>query len=310
MPPLRILLASLLLAVLAVPAAAADKVDLAPRLAPGSAARYSFLSENKQESRIVNGREQASTAATESRLLLRIRPDKPADTAGGAVLELTYERLAFHLETATSTVDFDSEKADALPEDQRGSPMALAVKAIVGSPILCTLNQAGEVVAIDSAAIKPPEGPASSIVRQLLAKEAVADIVNAIFNVRPPPTESAVGDTWTRTRTLPAFGGGMKMKQNYTVAEITPEKARIRLDGAITLEGTTEEAAKFLTVKQGVVTGSTEWDVKAGRALAVDFTSVAEVEDSNPAMKGVIVVSKNTSKQRIQAIPDAAPTKP
>ncbi len=309
MPIPRILRASLLLVALAAPAAA-DKVDLAPTLAPGSTARYSFISENKQESRIVNGREQSSTAATESRLLLRIRPEKPADAAAGALLELTYERLAFHLETATSIVDFDSDKAETLPEEQRGTPMALAVKAIVGAPVLCTLNQAGELVAIDTAAIKPPEGPASSIVRQLLAKDAVADIVNAIFNVRPPPTESGVGDTWTRTRTLPAFGGGMKMKQDYTVAQINPEKAMIRLEGAITLEGTTEEAAKFLTVKQGTVSGATEWDVKAGRAIAVDFSSVAEVEDSNPAMKGVIVVSKNTSKQRIQAIPAAAPAKP
>lgn len=302
--------AAALIAWLCVSASAADKVDLAPTLTPGSTARYSFVSENKQESRIVNGREQNVTASSEARLLLRVLPEKPADAPGGAVLELIYERLAFHLETATNTTDFDSDKTDALTDEQRGSPMALAVKAIVGTPILCTLNQAGEVVAIDSAAVRPPEGPASSIVRQLLAKEAVSDIVNSIFNVRPPPTESAVGDTWTRTRTLPAFGGGMKMTQDYTVAEITADKARIRLGGAITLEGTKDEAAKFLAVKKGEVAGSTLWDIKAGRALSVDFSSVTEVEDTNPAMKGVVIVSKNTSNQRIQALPDTAPAKP
>lgn len=286
--------------------AQAAKVDLSPKFRTGDETTYSFLSETKQHSAILNGREQRSNASSEARLAVKVA-DVGAD---GARLEIKYERLRVLVESPQNNAEFDSEWT---PDRAADLPLAVAVRALVGKPLICTVNAAGELVAVDVGAVTMPEGAPGAMLRQMLDREALGDMVGAMFSLKPAPAQAAPGETWTRTRSMKSGGGGsLKMTQTIELVEADAERARTTLNGKISMEGLTGEGAKFMNMKRGDVAGATVWDLTSGLARTVDYQTNMVVEDSNPQMKGSIVTVTVSGRQRLELLKHApAPaTKP
>ena len=303
-------LARLLPALLMLPALA-SAADLTPKFRAGDESRYSFISESRQKSAHVGVREVSATTSMNARLRVKVlsadAPKENADAAaaaGGATVELVYERIVINAEAPMGRLDIDT---DAIAESAKDTSPARALRAIIGKPVICAVSPTGELTTIDISAVTMPEGDAATMVQQTLSKEATADIIASIFMFRPTPGDSKVGDTWTRERAMQMHtGGGLQMNQVYTIDELSTETARATLSGDITMKGGNPEIMAFMKLKRGAVSGFTLWDVAAGRASSVEFGSELDAEDTNPAMNGAVITTSVKTRQRLDRITAAA----
>ncbi len=308
------------------PAAAAPKAaqpgagtaDLSTRVKPGDQHRYSILinSAMNLSAPDIPGFEQRQQVMQEVDFVMTVKEQDPAE---GTVLELTYERLKFAIDSANLQGSFDS--AAPAPEAKEGeeggeadeSAAAAALRPVVGTVLTVRVDPRGRVTEVAGGDALAGLDFWGQVARQFAEREIVASFIEPIMSTRRDGGEAEVGETWTHIDTLDESPlGAFRIITNHTLDAVEGDEAAVTLSGKIeTIPPAGEEPAAdgddpaaepeepaappAFEIKESTNSGRYVWDTAAGvlKSLTQDQSVIM-----NTSMQGMKVsIDNKTSMQ-------------
>lgn len=302
--PFRLLApAAIVVSSLAMPAAAQETVDLAPKFKVGQEARYTID---------LNGTQQMTAqgmpdlpARTTKQFIGVLARTKETPAAGGAVVELVYEKLSVDIKEGEQGVVFNSES----PADQDGNnPMAGILRPVIGKSLTLTLDPSGNITAVTGD---------EKIPGALRDAASAKNLYGALFTTWRKPTtdagsKAAVGDTWTHEDSEQTEEAApIKQVMTHKLDSIKGSDAQIAITGKVEVGPADGAQAPPFTIVESKQTGTSNWDAAAGNLKSLFVEMTLELKDSSQGME-----TTQKSKQTVKIMrldgpaPAAAPTTP
>jgi hypothetical protein len=218
--------------------------------------------------------DDARTGTTRQEIMLRLKVIETGKD--GSKLEIIYDAFKISMKHGPlGDIEFDSGRP-ATKDD----PIADMFKAIVGSSIIAEFDRTGNITSVSSGSkgTQATEGLGAAV------SNLIRDSFGRVLSIGGAPEFARVGDTWTSDSTMPAPGGTWKIKATNKLRSASGGKAKIEINGKVTLDAATSGAGMGMTVSDSKYTGAAVWDTERGMIESMETKMTASV--SHPASMG------------------------
>lgn len=284
---MRVRVLAAALACWAPPAALARPVSLAPKPHTGQALRYEQL----QTSRTTFGG-QGAELNTRMRFALAFAPGEGAQSA-----TMTLERIVVDLAQPGMRAFFDSEA----PAGDEPNPIGPALAPLVGAQATMTIDERGEVGAVDVGANAGNQAAAMAG----MSPEAVDEAVTRTLAIPEAPASVEQGDRWTWVRRDAVSPGVVvSVAHDMLVESIEGDIVTISFTGGATVEFDAPAAPgeQRPGLEDSEISGRIVWDASRAAAVSWDYLSsitMTAVNAQDPAQTALVRMERTLRLQRI-----------
>jgi hypothetical protein len=218
----------------AVCARGEDKLDLKLHLTQGESRQMTVSLDQTIQQTVQSAAQQTSQSLSVTYTFAVA----DVDAKGNATVSVRYDAVAFHAQTPSGRVDYDSSK----PATGQSPPMAGGLAALVGQGYAMTVSPQGSITQVTGlqkmldavlARLNLPEGPlrvaAEKAVRQQLSEANLKQGLAQIF-APFPDHPVAVGESWSRTEQVNQ-GFPTKVETTYTLESRENGVAHVKVAG-------------------------------------------------------------------------------
>jgi hypothetical protein len=257
-----ILTITLALSLLA-PLATAETYDLKQKVQPGTSW---LVNSTVMDNKIQGGPQGNMQQKMRMLMVVKMEVGQPGPD-GKMPVKLSYERIAQHMSMMGMNMSYDSDQA----EGQNSSPTAPMFKAMIDAPLEMKITPDGKVsdiTGIDEMINAMGSNPQiAAAAQQMVSPEAMEKMINSSAAYLPDKPV-AVGETWTRTETVPMpMGGALKMNMNFKLEQVRGDIAEIALDGTFNADEAKQNLPQQIEIKElvGSQKGKIMVDRKTGQ---------------------------------------------
>lgn len=242
----------------------AASVDLAPKLLPGSFARYSVHVEGQETTEMTGAMAIRSDAKWDATLDVLVQIGEK-DAAGLASATISLDRIRATDYAEGRTMRYDSAES---PEKDPGNLVRPTIEGLVGAHIQLTLDKHGQIIKAQiPESLAKRHNPATRWTTRVLGDGEIQAFFAPIFSTGIAATgsdDARVGDTWTSTRQESFGSAGVTTAVTHALSQAHAGTATITLNGDAALTPNDKIPAGMQRVTRQSFTGTTRWDLSRG----------------------------------------------
>lgn len=247
--------------------ARAQKVDLRPRWEKGAQWRFRMETSSVNSIKMGDEASRRTSASQEAQLLLKVIDSQPE---ADSTVELIIESSKATADGPDGKRRFDSSRpGDKDAKDRFGD----GLRALVGLKLTLTVAPDGHISRITGG-----EGLMSSdLVAPFTNPDKASDLFGPILSLKKGDGFASVGQSWeNEDRIDTGLLGRIRVSNRHTLRSAAGGTARVVTDG--TIEADSESPDSPITIRDGKVTGSYEWDTRAGMLRRMDSRVSFKIE--------------------------------
>jgi hypothetical protein len=198
------------------------------------------------------------------------------DPEEGYALDMTIEKFRFEGSLAGEHIRFDSTRPD------RNDPMSALFESIVGTTLPVKMDLDGNISGVGG-------GPLAGMDGGSLLKGAFG----SLSTTSKGRGEARVGEAWTNEDVIDGGLGVIRLKTTNTLKSHARGVATIVSRGTFSLDPSSSKAG--IRVREGDLSGQTQWDTETGMLESMDWRQKLTVERQGRGGEAPSVTSEDVT---------------
>lgn len=204
----------------------------------------------------------------------------------GAVLELQFKGIKAEMKQTTKQGEKEPEvtstkwdSAAAEDDKDQGNQLVAAFRPVIGARFKLTLDPKGVVTNVESLdAVSPSQTRLAAFINQIVSPEAIKARWQPMLAIKTDGAGAFPGQDWTAEQVLLAAPIGQeKQTTRRTLSKMDGDMAKISIKGEVAMESLKPGEKAQAEVSNSAITGSAEWDTKAGQNKRLEWSQKADM---------------------------------
>ena len=204
----------------------------------------------------------------------------------GAVIELQFKGIKAEMKQSTKQGDKEPSEVltkwnSASPEDDKdqGNQLTQAFRPLIGARFKLTLDSKGLITGVEALdAVTPSQTKLSAFINQIVAPEGIRARWQPMLALKTDGSGAFAGQDWTHEHMLQAPPLGQeKQTTRRTLGKMDGDIAKIAIKGEVAMMPMKDSEKAQAEISSSVITGSADWDTKAGQNKRLEWAQKAEM---------------------------------